>query len=216
MQDYQQEFLDFVVEHQILKFGQFTLRSGRVSPYFFNTGLFNTGNKLRFLCRCYAAAIAASGLPFDLLFGPAYKGVPLAAGTAMALAEQHGMDVPYCFNRKEAKNHGEGGTLIGARLTGKVLVIDDVIATGTAASEAADLIHSQGAELATIAVAVDRQERDTAGSSAKQQLEQRFGIKVISIIRLQHIMDYLQQSGDAALQSSLAAVEQYQQTYGTG
>ncbi len=214
MQDYQQAFLDFVVEHEILKFGEFTLKSGRVSPYFFNAGLFNTGNKLNFLSQCYASAIAESSPDFDVLFGPAYKGIPLAATTAIALANHHGIDKPYCFNRKEAKDHGEGGTIVGAPLQGQVLVIDDVITAGTAIREAVDIIHGNGASLASIAVAMDRQERGTGETSAIQEIEQTYNIKVISIITLQDIVEYLSQSNSAELQSYLSAVEDYRKTYG--
>lgn len=214
MQDYQQAFLDFVVEHEILKFGKFTLKSGRVSPYFFNAGLFNTGSKLSFLSRCYASAIADSNSDFDVLFGPAYKGIPLAATTAIALANEHAIDKPYCFNRKEAKDHGEGGTIVGAALSGKVLVIDDVITAGTAIREAVEIIQSNGASLASIAVAMDRQERGTGESSAIQEIEQTYGINVISIITLQDIVDYLSQSNNTELQSYLGAVEDYRKTYG--
>ncbi|MCG8413401.1 MAG: orotate phosphoribosyltransferase [Pseudomonadales bacterium] len=214
MQDYQQAFLDFVVEHEILKFGEFTLKSGRISHYFFNAGLFNTGNKLNFLSQCYASAIAESNPDFDVLFGPAYKGIPLAATAAIALINHHGIDKPYCFNRKEAKDHGEGGTIVGAPLQGKVLVIDDVITAGTAIREAVDIIQGNGASLASIAVAMDRQERGTGETSAIQEIEQTYKIKVISIITLQDIVEYLSQSNNAELQSYLSAVEDYRKTYG--
>ena len=156
---YQREFLEFCIECEVLSFGQFTLKSGRSSPYFFNAGLFNTGRRLARLGKYYAAAIVAAGHSFDVLFGPAYKGIPLAAAAAIALEADHGKDVPYCFNRKEAKDHGEGGTIVGAPLAGRALVIDDVITAGTAAREAAAIISAQGAHLAGIVVALDRQER---------------------------------------------------------
>ncbi len=214
MQDYQTAFLDFVVEHEILKFGEFTLKSGRVSPYFFNAGLFNTGTKLAFLSQCYAAAIVDAGADFDVLFGPAYKGIPLAATTALALSTKHGVDKPYCFNRKEAKDHGEGGSIVGAVLSGKVLVVDDVITAGTAIREAVEIIQQNGAGLASMAVAMDRQERGTGETSAIQEIEQNHQISVISIITLQNIVDYLKRVNNDALQSHLAAVENYRTVYG--
>ena len=214
MQDYQTAFLDFVVKHEILKFGEFTLKSGRVSPYFFNAGLFNTGTKLAFLSQCYAAAIVESGADFDVLFGPAYKGIPLAATTALALSNNHNIDKPYCFNRKEAKDHGEGGSIVGAALSGKVLVVDDVITAGTAIREAVEIIQQNGASLASIAVAMDRQERGTGETSAIQEIEQNYQISVISIITLQDIVDYLNRANDSALQSHLVAVEDYRAEYG--
>lgn len=214
MQEYQKAFIDFVVKHQILRFGEFTLKSGRVSPYFFNAGLFNTGEKLGFLSRCYAEAIESSELDYDVLFGPAYKGIPLAASTALALAGEHNTDKPYCFNRKEAKDHGEGGSIVGAALSGKVLIIDDVITAGTAIREAVEIIQGNGASLSGIAVAMDRQERGTGSNSAIQEIEENYQIKVISIITLQHIIDYLAQSDSAELSSHLDAVTAYREEYG--
>ena len=172
MKDYQKEFLHFVIENSILRFGEFHLKSGRVSPYFFNAGLFSTGSKLGFLAQSYAAAIADLTQDYDVLFGPAYKGIPLAAATALSLSTRHGIDKPYCFNRKEAKDHGEGGFIVGAPLTGRVLVVDDVITAGTAIREAAEIIQSAGAQLASIAVAMDRQERGLGETSAIQEIEQ--------------------------------------------
>ena len=168
MQDFQTDFLNFVIQHEILRFGEFTLKSGRISPYFFNAGLFDTGEKLAFLASCYARAIVHSRQKFDVLFGPAYKGIPLVAATAMALATEHGVNKPYCFNRKEAKEHGEGGTIVGAELTGQVLIIDDVITAGTAVREAAEILTAAGAKLCGIAVAMDRQERGAGELSAIQ------------------------------------------------
>ncbi len=214
MQDYQKAFIDFVVKHEILRFGEFTLKSGRVSPYFFNAGLFNTGEKLGFLSHCYAAAIASADTEFDVLFGPAYKGIPLAAVTALALANEHQINKPYCFNRKEAKDHGEGGTIVGAELSGDVMIIDDVITAGTAVREAVDIINQNGARLAGIAVAMDRQERGKGDSSAIQEIEQAYQIKVTSIITLQHIIDYLAQSESGGLAQHLDAVREYRQQYG--
>ena len=199
MKDFQKDFLEFVIANNILRFGEFTLKSGRVSPYFFNAGLFNTGSKLAFLANCYAAAIADLETDYDVLFGPAYKGIPLAATTALALATQHGIDKPYCFNRKEAKAHGEGGSIVGAELRGRVLIIDDVITAGTAVREAVEIIQGAGAELASIAVAMDRQEKGTGSSSAIQEIEQAYGIEIAHIISLQNIIDFLQAADDSAL-----------------
>lgn len=214
MKDFQKDFLEFVIANNILRFGEFTLKSGRVSPYFFNAGLFNTGSKLAFLANCYAAAIADLETEYDVLFGPAYKGIPLAATTAIALASQHGIDKPYCFNRKEAKAHGEGGSIVGAELQGRVLIIDDVITAGTAVREAVEIIHGAGAELASIAVAMDRQEKGTGSSSAIQEIEQAYGIEVAHIISLQDIIDFLQAADDSALSEHLPAVEKYREQYG--
>jgi len=218
MQAYQKEFLQFVIDNEILRFGEFTLKSGRTSPYFFNAGLFNTGEKLAFLSRCYAAAIVnghtEGKLDFDVMFGPAYKGIPLAATTAVALAAEHGIDTPYCFNRKEAKDHGEGGSIVGSALSGKVLIIDDVITAGTAIREAADIIADNGAELAGIAVAMDRQEKGTGELSAIQEIEQQYQIKVVSIITLQDIIDYLKDAQNSDLAQYLDAVTAYRQEFG--
>ncbi|MCH1599362.1 MAG: orotate phosphoribosyltransferase [Pseudomonadales bacterium] len=214
MKDFQKDFLEFVIANNILRFGEFTLKSGRVSPYFFNAGLFNTGSKLAFLANCYAAAIADLETDYDVLFGPAYKGIPLAATTALALATQHGIDKPYCFNRKEAKAHGEGGSIVGAELRGRVLIIDDVITAGTAVREAVEIIQAAGAELASIAVAMDRQEKGTGSSSAIQEIEQAYGIEIAHIISLQNIIDFLQAADDSALSEHLPAVEKYREKYG--
>ncbi|HAO88979.1 MAG TPA: orotate phosphoribosyltransferase [Gammaproteobacteria bacterium] len=214
MKDFQKDFLEFVIANNILRFGEFTLKSGRVSPYFFNAGLFNTGSKLAFLANCYAAAIADLETDYDVLFGPAYKGIPLAATTALALATQHGIDKPYCFNRKEAKAHGEGGSIVGAELRGRVLIIDDVITAGTAVREAVEIIQGAGAELASIAVAMDRQEKGTGSSSAIQEIEQAYGIEIAHIISLQNIIDFLQAADDSALSEHLPAVEKYREKYG--
>jgi len=214
MKDFQKDFLEFVIANNILRFGEFTLKSGRVSPYFFNAGLFNTGSKLAFLANCYAAAIADLETNYDVLFGPAYKGIPLAATTALALAAQHGIDKPYCFNRKEAKAHGEGGSIVGAELQGRVLIIDDVITAGTAVREAVEIIQGAGAELASIAVAMDRQEKGTGSSSAIQEIEQAYGIEIAHIISLQDIIDFLQAADDSALSEHLPAVEKYREQYG--
>ncbi|MEZ7831236.1 MAG: orotate phosphoribosyltransferase [Gammaproteobacteria bacterium] len=214
MQEFQTNFLHFVIENKILCFGEFTLKSGRVSPYFFNAGLFNTGEKLSFLARCYAAAIVDAGIEYDVLFGPAYKGIPLATATSMALANEHKVNKPYCFNRKEAKAHGEGGSIVGAALSGDVLIVDDVITAGTAVREAAEIIGSNGAHLNGIAVAMDRQEKGTGSLSAIQEIEQLYQIKVVSIISLQDIVNYLTASENEQLQPYLDAVVAYREEYG--
>lgn len=212
MQAYQHAFLDFAISQGVLKFGEFTLKSGRISPYFFNAGLFQTGSALSQLGKFYAQAIVESGVQFDMLFGPAYKGIPLAAATAIALYEQYGRDYPYAFNRKEAKDHGEGGTIVGAALTGRVLVIDDVMTAGTAIREAASIVANQGAELAGVAIALDRQERGTGEQSAVQEVQSRYGVPVINIVSLQEISTHIQQSTtDADL---LARIQAYRQQYG--
>ena len=213
MQDFQSEFLAFVLENEILKFGEFTLKSGRISPYFFNTGLFNSGYKLAFLAKCYAAVIANTEQEFDVLFGPAYKGIPLVSATAMALANNHDLNKPFCFNRKEAKGHGEGGIIVGAELSGKVLIIDDVITAGTAIREAVEIIQKDGAQLNGIAVAMDRQEKGTGELSAIQEIEQTYQISVTAIISLQNIIDYLEGSSSSEMQQHLSAVIDYRAQY---
>jgi orotate phosphoribosyltransferase len=212
MQDYQEEFIDFAISNNVLRFGEFTLKSGRVSPYFFNAGLFNTGGTLARLGRFYAAAIDDSGLSFDVLFGPAYKGIPLAASCAIALAEYHGRNMPYCFNRKESKQHGEGGNIVGAPLQGKVLVIDDVITAGTAIRESMDLIQAAGATAAGVIIALDRQEKGSGELSAIQEVEREYVIPVLSIIRLDHLLQYLEHH--VAMAEHLAAVQRYREQYG--
>ena len=214
MQDFQSEFLAFVLENEILKFGEFTLKSGRISPYFFNTGLFNSGYKLAFLAKCYAAVIANTEQEFDILFGPAYKGIPLVSATAMALANNHDLNKPFCFNRKEAKGHGEGGIIVGAELSGKVLIIDDVITAGTAIREAVEIIQNDGAQLNGIAVAMDRQEKGVGELSAIQEIEQTYQISVTAIISLQNIIDYLEGSSSSEMQQHLSAVIAYRDQYG--
>lgn len=214
MQDYQKAFLEFVLANGILRFGEFTLKSGRQSPYFFNVGLFNSGEKLAFLARCYAAAIAESDVDYDLLFGPAYKGIPLVSATAMALMADHGVDKPFCFNRKEVKDHGEGGQVVGAELSGDVMVIDDVITAGTAVREAVEILRAHGARLKGIAVAMDRQEKGSGELSAIQEVEQEYGIKVVSIISLADIITFLEGSGDSELRQHLDAVNAYRERYG--
>ena len=195
LHDYQREFIEFALGHDALRFGEFTLKSGRVSPYFFNAGLFNTGARLAALGSYYAAAIAQSGLEVDVLFGPAYKGIPIAAATAVQLAEQHGRDVPWAFNRKEAKDHGEGGTIVGTPLAGRVLIVDDVITAGTATREVLPLIQDAGATLAGIVVSVDRQERGRGELSAIQEIGRDYGIRVHAIVTFDDIVAYLRSSG---------------------
>ncbi|WP_120994361.1 orotate phosphoribosyltransferase [Stutzerimonas urumqiensis] len=212
MQDYQREFIRFAIERGVLRFGEFTLKSGRTSPYFFNAGLFNTGAALSRLGRFYAAAITESGVGFDVLFGPAYKGIPLAATTAVALADRHDADVPWCFNRKEAKDHGEGGSLVGAPLDGRVLIIDDVITAGTAIREVMQIIQGQGAEAAGVVIALNRQERGTGALSAIQEVERDYRMPVISIVSLTQVLEYL--AGDCELKAHLPAVERYREQYG--
>jgi orotate phosphoribosyltransferase len=212
MQDYKREFIEFAIENQVLRFGQFTLKSGRISPYFFNAGLFNTGEHLTRLSRFYAAAIQDSSIEFDTLFGPAYKGIPLAAITAVALYDQHQRNIPYCFNRKEAKDHGEGGNIVGAPLSGRILIIDDVITAGTAIREAMDIIDAAGAKAAGVVIALDRQEKGKGELSAIQEVEQHFGLKVASIITLGDLMTYLK--GDSAMGEHLQAIQAYRNQYG--
>ncbi|MGW8367592.1 MAG: orotate phosphoribosyltransferase [Gammaproteobacteria bacterium] len=211
MQTYQTDFLDIAVDMGALKFGEFTLKSGRVSPYFFNAGSLNTGRALDTLGRCYAAAIAASGIEFDLLFGPAYKGIPLAALVAAALYRDHGRNVAYAFNRKETKDHGEGGNIVGATLTGRVLIVDDVITAGTAIREAVDIIHTGGAEPVAVAIALDREELGQGRLSAVQEVEQQLGLDVVHIVGLTDLIAYLQQKG---LGGDVAAMQRYGAKYG--
>jgi orotate phosphoribosyltransferase len=212
MQAYQREFIRFAIDRGVLRFGEFTLKSGRTSPYFFNAGLFNTGSALAQLGRFYAAAVADSGIDFDVIFGPAYKGIPLAAATAMSLAEHHQRDLPWCFNRKEAKDHGEGGTLVGAPLTGRVLIVDDVITAGTAIREVMQIIRAQGAEAAGVLIALNRQERGRGQLSAIQEVEHDYGMPVVSIVSLTQVLDFLAQ--DEQLKQHLPAVEAYRDQYG--
>ena len=213
MQAYQQEFIELARRYQVLRFGEFTLKSGRSSPYFFNAGAFASGAALAALGRCYANRIVDAGLEFDVLFGPAYKGIPLAAATAIALAGEHGRDVPFAYNRKEAKDHGEGGTLVGAPLQGRVLVIDDVITAGTAVREVVGMIEAAGAQLAGVAIGLDRQERGGGELSAIQEIEQSFAIPVLSIIDMGHIIAWLAESGPEHA-VVLQAMRNYRERYG--
>ncbi|BCK25625.1 orotate phosphoribosyltransferase [Vibrio cholerae] len=212
MKAYQREFIEFALEKQVLKFGEFTLKSGRKSPYFFNAGLFNTGRDLARLGRFYAAALVDSGIEFDVLFGPAYKGIPIATTTAVALADHHDVDTPYCFNRKEAKDHGEGGNLVGSKLEGRVMLVDDVITAGTAIRESMELIQANKADLAGVLVAIDRQEKGKGELSAIQEVERDFGCAVISIVSLTDLITYLEQQGNNT--EYLEAVKAYRAQYG--
>jgi orotate phosphoribosyltransferase len=211
MQQYQNDFVDFMLETGALKFGEFTLKSGRISPYFFNAGLFNQGKHLSQLGRFYAQAIESSGIEFDVLFGPAYKGIPLATATAMALNDSFNRNVPYSFNRKEAKTHGEGGNIVGHPLEGDILIIDDVITAGTAIREAQDIIAANGATTKGVIVALDRQEKGKGELSAIQEVEKNFGISVASIINLSHLITYLKGQNDATL---IDKIESYREQYG--
>jgi orotate phosphoribosyltransferase len=212
MEAYKKEFIQLALDVGALKFGEFELKSGRISPYFFNSGMFASGRAAAVLGRCYAAAAAAADIDFDNLFGPAYKGIPLAALTAAALAEHHGRDVPYCFNRKEAKAHGEGGSIVGAAVSDKVLIVDDVITAGTAIREAIQIIKDAGGKPAGVLLALDRQEKGTGELSAVQQIEQDAGVPVFSIIRLADLIRHLQDSPEAA--EILASVQAYRDGYG--
>ena len=224
MRSYKQDFIELALQVGVLRFGQFKLKSGRNSPYFFNSGLFNTGYSAAKLGRTYAAAVADSGIGFDMLFGPAYKGIPLVALTAAALAEHHGRDLPFCFNRKEVKDHGEGGAIVGAPVAGRVLILDDVITAGTAIRETINLIgqaggqaggkagRQAGAEAAGVVLALDRQERGNGELSAVQEVEQIFGIPVASIIRLDDLVEHLE--GSAAHRQFLPLVQDYRERYG--
>jgi orotate phosphoribosyltransferase len=212
MRAYKQQFLELALELEVLRFGEFTLKSGRVSPYFFNAGLFSTGYAAAKLGRYYASAIADSEIEFDMLFGPAYKGIPLVTLAAAALAEHHDIDTPYAFNRKEAKAHGEGGSIVGAPLGGRVLIVDDVITAGTAVRESCQLITSAGASVAGLVISLDRQEIGRDSRSAVQELEQTLGIPVVSIVKLEDLIELLEESKEYG--EFLGSVQKYQQKYG--
>lgn len=216
MLDYQKEFIEFALGRGVLKFGEFTLKSGRKSPYFFNAGLFNTGRDLAKLGQYYAQALQASNIEYDLLFGPAYKGIPIATTTAVALADKHDVDKPYCFNRKEAKTHGEGGNLVGSALAGKVMLVDDVITAGTAIRESMALIAAHDASLAGVLIALDRQEKGQGELSAIQEVERDFATQVVSIVNLADLIEYLQTqvSTQPDLAEHLANIKQYRVDYG--
>jgi len=212
MQDYKKRFFDLALDKGILKFGRFTLKSGRVSPYFFNAGGFDDGRSLALLGECYAQAIAASGLAFDMLFGPAYKGIPLAAAAAMAVYREQRRNLPYAYNRKEAKGHGEGGDLVGAPLSGRVLIVDDVISAGTSVRESVEWIRRGGAEPAGVAIALDRQERGNGPQTAAQEVEALFGIPVVAIAGLDDLVAYLDKN--AAAEVDMAVIRRYRQEFG--
>ena len=216
MKNYQREFIEFALAKNVLRFGEFTLKSGRTSPYFFNAGLFNTGGDLAKLGRYYASALVDSTIEFDLLFGPAYKGIPIATTTAVALAEHHNMDLPYCFNRKEAKTHGEGGSLVGSPLDGKVMLVDDVITAGTAIRESMEIIKAHGADLSGVLIALDRQEKGQGELSAIQEVERDFGTQVISIVTLADLICYLEEkiTETPSLIESLNSIKKYREDYG--
>ncbi len=212
MRAYKREFIELALELGVLRFGEFTLKSGRVSPYFFNAGLFNTGYAAAKLGRYYAAAVVESDVRFDMLFGPAYKGIPLATLTAASLAEHHDVDVPYSFNRKEAKAHGEGGSVVGAPLSGGVLIVDDVITAGTAVREAYRIISAAGAEVAGLVISLDRQERGQGAYSAVQELKNSLGIPVVSIVQLDDLISILEESSE--YEAFLEPVLSYRRQYG--
>lgn len=212
MRDYQKDFIEFALKNDVLRFGEFTLKSGRVSPYFFNAGLFNSGEALAKLGQYYAAAIAESEVKFDVLFGPAYKGIPLATTCAVALYEHQDTNIPYSFNRKETKAHGEGGNIVGAALEGDILIIDDVITAGTAIRESMDIIAAANAKPAGVIIALDRQEKGTGELSAIQEVEQQYNIPVLSIIKLEHLITYLE--GNAEFGEYLDKVTTYRDQYG--
>ncbi|MCT7654738.1 orotate phosphoribosyltransferase [Oceanimonas sp. NS1] len=212
MKAYQREFIEFAMAKQVLKFGEFTLKSGRKSPYFFNAGLFNSGRDLARLGRFYAAALVDAGVQYDVLFGPAYKGIPIASATAVQLAEVHDQDVPYCFNRKEAKDHGEGGNLVGSPLAGRIMLVDDVITAGTAIRESMDIIQANGAELAGVLIALDRQEKGKGELSAIQEVERDYNAEVTAIITLGDLIEYLSEQPEMA--EHLERVRAYREQYG--
>ena len=212
MHDYQREFIQFALDHDVLKFGDFTLKSGRQSPYFFNTGLFNSGRALARLGEFYARAIVSNDVEFDLLFGPAYKGIPLGSAIAIAFANRLDRDVPYCFNRKEIKDHGEGGQTLGAPLAGRALIVDDVISAGTSVNESMAIIKAAGASAAGVMIALDRQERGQDNSSAVDDIWARHGIRVFSIVTLVNILEFLGETGGR--ETELAAIQRYREHYG--
>lgn len=212
MKIYQRQFIEFALRRQVLRFGEFTLKSGRVSPYFFDAGKFNTGGDLASLGRFYADTLVDSDIQYDVLFGPAYKGIPITVATVIALAQQYQMDIPYCFNRKEAKNHGEGGTLVGASLIGRVMLVDDVITAGTAIRESMHIINTQGASLAGVLICLDRQERGTGKLSAIGQVEKEYDCQVRSIITLSDLIRYLEEQEN--MDHELAQMRAYQEQYG--
>ncbi|GIC77418.1 orotate phosphoribosyltransferase [Moritella sp. F3] len=212
MKDYQREFIEFALEKEVLKFGEFTLKSGRTSPYFFNAGLFNTGRDLSRLGRFYAAALVDSGIEYDVVFGPAYKGIPIATTTVVALNDHHDIDAPYCFNRKEKKDHGEGGSLVGSALEGRIVLVDDVITAGTAIRESMDIIQAHNAELSGVLIALDRQEKGKGELSAIQEIERDYGCSVLSIVTLGDLVTFLADKPE--MQQHLETVKKYRENYG--
>jgi len=212
LQNYKNRFIQLAIKHEVLRFGEFTLKSGRISPYFFNAGLFNTGGALAELGACYAQVIVDQALAYDVLFGPAYKGIPLVSSIAVALASEHGIDKPFAFNRKEAKGHGEGGQIVGAAVHGKVLIVDDVITAGTAIREAVDIIGAQGGTPVAILIALDRQEQGRGALSAIQEVQRDFGVSVHSIITMADLIEYIQ--ADDKYTQHLAAMQAYRERYG--
>ena len=219
MQEYQLTFVDLALEREALRFGHFKLKSGRESPYFFNAGLFSDGKSAAVLGRCYAAAIVRSGIAFDMIFGPAYKGIPLATATVVALSEHHNINLPYAFNRKEAKDHGEGGKVVGAPLRGRVLIVDDVITAGTAVRESLDIIRGAGAEPVAVALALDRQERGQGALTAVQEVEKEHGLKCVSIVTLADLIETLSRPTDGRVRVSaeqLTSLRAYRERYGAG
>lgn len=212
MKDYQREFIEFALEKEVLKFGEFTLKSGRTSPYFFNAGLFNTGRDLSRIGRFYAAALVDSGIEYDVVFGPAYKGIPIATTTVVALNDHHDIDAPYCFNRKEKKDHGEGGSLVGAALEGRIMLVDDVITAGTAIRESMDIIQANNAELSGVLIALDRQEKGKGELSAIQEIERDYACKVLSIVTLGDLVSFLADKPE--MQQHLENVKTYRENYG--
>ena len=212
MQENKKRFIELAIKYQVLRFGEFTLKSGRISPYFFNAGLFNSGYALAELGSCYAQSIIDNNLVYDVLFGPAYKGIPLVSAIVYALSVNHGIDKPYAFNRKEAKDHGEGGLIVGAALNGKVLIVDDVITAGTAIREAVDIIQAEGASTSAVLIALDRQEKGKSDLSAIQEVQRDYGIDVFSIITLADLIEYLDE--DSLFSQHLEAMQGYRQQYG--
>lgn len=212
MKEYQKQFLDFAIEQQVIRFGEFTLKSGRQSPYFFNAGLFKTGEAMSKLGRFYAHTIVNAGIDFDILFGPAYKGIPLATATSIALNDHHGVNTPWCFNRKEVKDHGEGGNIVGAALAGKAIIVDDVISAGTAVREVMEIINQTEAKPAAVVVALDRQEKGKGELSAIQEVERDFGIPVLSIVTLTDLLEYTK--GNDKISQHAPSIMTYRQQYG--
>lgn len=212
MQENKKRFIELAIKYQVLRFGEFTLKSGRISPYFFNAGLFNSGYALAELGSCYAQTIIDEKIKYDVLFGPAYKGIPLVSAIAYALSVNHGIDAPYAFNRKEAKDHGEGGSIVGAKLSGNILIVDDVITAGTAIREAVEIIQAEGAKTSAVLIALDRQEKGSSELSAIQEVKRDYGIDVFSIISMADLIDYL--TNESTFAQHLPAMQAYRNQYG--